>query len=221
MPVDSCPLCSVSRPALGCVDPQDCPCPVHQSSKALHPSPTARGRTKYNLALYGHVRVLGGGRRPRWASCHGTPPPPPGWPSGLRVGAAWAWPGLRSCPVGPSPQPAAVALIPLLSAWTPPFPHLPVLWPLSQRGSGGRCPAGSLAGARDVADGGGSADGRQKGLPWCWEPGGGGGALPPSVPLGCGLGAVPGVPPWPLALALCGKGRGRRELSPGFQWGGS
>lgn len=96
----------------GCLATQDCPCPVHQCSEALRPPPPPSGRTEPNPALYGHIRVWGGGRWPRY------PPhvcPAGDWPAGLRVGAAQAWPGraasrelrtLRSCPANtPIPHP--------------------------------------------------------------------------------------------------------------------
>lgn len=91
--------CGQASP-LGVLTTQDRPCPVYQSSEASHPSPAPlppSGRTETNPALYGHVRVWGGGRRPRWASCHSTHPTPPPRPRLPRQGLAGSLEG-GGCP---------------------------------------------------------------------------------------------------------------------------
>lgn len=226
----SCPPCSVlTSPQLGgtcgqasplrVLTTQDRPCPVHQSSEASHPSPAA---LRAHQAQPSHIWPRSGVGWRAAAQVGLMPWYPPtrlagDWPAGLRVGATQAWLGwavswalraLRSCPARPPRRPAAWTLVPLSSAWTPPSPHLPVLWPLGQRGSGGRCP-GLVIGwsSRPSVDGSGqwtAVGGRA-----CLGAEGPKGATPCSVPLGCGLGAVPGVQPRPR---LC-------TARPWRQWG--
>lgn len=220
--------CGQASP-VGVLTTQDCPCPVHQSSEASHPAPAAAPQA--HRAQAGLIWPHSGVGWQAAAQVGLMPRYPPACPAGdwlarLRVGAAQAWPGWQRPGCcghsghaqrgSPPPGPAARPPIALSSAWTPPSPNLPVLWPLGQGGSGGHWP--DLATGWSLKWRGGwqwAVDGcGQQGLPWhrVVPQGLHPSRCPLAEALGCMVRALAAVGRWePLS-----KGKGLC----GFWWGG-
>lgn len=216
---DSCPPCSApaspqlggtlgQASPLGVLTTQDCPCPVHQSSEASHPSPRHPAGTPSPTRPYmGTFGCWVAGGSPGGPNATAPPRLPgrglAGWLEGggcsgvAGPASVLATAGTRVMP-GKAPPPPTVAggldsdssficvASPrshtcLSSGYRAGEPWSPLAW-------AGHWPEPEAEWWMVGSSG-------QRGLPQCQ--GALGGATPGSVPLSLGLGAAPGIQPWP------------------------